>query len=92
MRIPLVDDEEKVNRFIVRELKAEAYAVDPVPNGKAAQDYLASYAFDTIILALPGISGTDLLQHLRKKIDETYDEKLIRTVRVVGYSIGLSGT
>jgi DNA-binding response OmpR family regulator len=68
MRILLVEDEEKVSRFIVRGLKDEGYAVDPVPDGKAAQDYLASYAYDSVILDLnlPGISGSDLLQQLRK--------------------------
>jgi two-component system copper resistance phosphate regulon response regulator CusR len=31
------------------------------------------------------------IRQLRKKVDETHDQKLIRTVRGVGYSIGLSG-
>lgn len=41
MRILLVEDEEKVSRFIVRGLKAEGHAVDAVVEGKAGQDYLA---------------------------------------------------
>ncbi len=44
------------------------YAVDAVPDAKAAQEYLVSYKYDLIILDLnlPGMSGTDLLTHLRK--------------------------
>jgi len=69
MRILLVEDEEKVSRFIVRGLKAESYAVDAVSDGKTGQEFLASYAYDLVILDLnlPGLSGTDLLQLIRKK-------------------------
>jgi two-component system alkaline phosphatase synthesis response regulator PhoP len=31
------------------------------------------------------------IRQLRKKIDEAHEQKLIRTVRGVGYSIGLNG-
>jgi len=69
MRILLVEDEEKVSRFIVRGLKAESYAVDAVSDGKTGQEFLASYSYDLVILDLnlPGLSGTDLLQLIRKK-------------------------
>jgi DNA-binding response OmpR family regulator len=68
MRILLVEDEEKVRRFIVRGLKAEMYAVDAVADARTGQDYLVSYKYDLIILDLnlPGMSGTDLLAHIRK--------------------------
>ncbi len=68
MRILLVEDEEKVRRFIVRGLKAERYAVDEVPDAQTGQDYLVSYQYDLIILDLnlPGMSGTDFLMRLRK--------------------------
>jgi two-component system copper resistance phosphate regulon response regulator CusR len=69
MRILLVEDEEKVRRFIVRGLKAEGYAIDDVCDGKEGQEYLSAYSYDLVILDLnlPGLSGTDLLQHLRKE-------------------------
>jgi DNA-binding response OmpR family regulator len=69
MRILLVEDEEKVRRFMVRGLKEEAYAVDAVANAEAAQDFFSIYSYDLIILDLnlPGLSGTDLLRQIRKK-------------------------
>jgi DNA-binding response OmpR family regulator len=69
MRILLVEDEEKVSRFIVRGLKAEKYAIDAVPDAPTAQEYLSSYEYDAAILDLnlPGISGSDLLQSIRRK-------------------------
>lgn len=81
MRILLVEDEEKVSRFVVRGLKAEGYAVDAVPDGRAGQSYLASYSYDLVILDLnlPGLSGTDLLQHIRRK--NTHVPVLILTAR-----------
>ena len=81
MRILLVEDEEKVSRFIIRGLKAEGYAVDAVSEGKTAQEFLACYSYDSIILDLnlPGLSGTDLLQRIRK--ENTNVPVLILTAR-----------
>ena len=69
MRMLLVEDEEKVSRFLVRGLKAEGYAVDCVSKGDEAKLYLSSYAYDLIILDLnlPVVSGTEVLQALRRK-------------------------
>jgi two-component system copper resistance phosphate regulon response regulator CusR len=69
MRILLVEDEEKVSRFIGRGLKAESYAVDMAADGKSGQEFFSSYSYDAIILDLnlPGLSGTELLRHIRAK-------------------------
>jgi two-component system copper resistance phosphate regulon response regulator CusR len=68
MRILLVEDEEKVARFVARGLKAERYAVDIAPDGPSGLDYIRACAYDLIILDLnlPGIPGTELLGHVRK--------------------------
>src|ERR1700761_2832738 len=68
MRMLLVEDEEKVARFITRGLKAERYAVDTAPDGNSGLDHVRAYSYDLIILDLnlPGMSGTDLLRHIRK--------------------------
>lgn len=68
MRLLLVEDEEKVARFVARGLKAERYAVDVAANGNIGLDHVRAYDYDLIILDLnlPGMSGTDLLKHIRK--------------------------
>jgi heavy metal response regulator len=69
MRILLVEDEIKVRRFIERGLKAEGYAVDAAADGSAGLENLFSWTYDLVVLDinLPGLSGTDLLQRLRKE-------------------------
>jgi two-component system copper resistance phosphate regulon response regulator CusR len=68
MRVLLVEDEEKVTRFVARGLKAERYAVDVALDGRSGLDHVIAYSYDLIILDLnlPVISGTDLLKHIRK--------------------------
>lgn len=69
MRILLVEDEAKVSRFIVKGLQAERYAVDAAPDAKAGHKFFSSYSYDLILLDLnlPGSSGTQLLEEIRKK-------------------------
>ncbi|MBX3295851.1 MAG: response regulator transcription factor [Acidobacteria bacterium] len=68
MRILLVEDEEKVSRFIVRGLEAERFAVDAVADGTTGLDFASAYDYDLIILdiLLPGITGTEVLRGLRR--------------------------
>ena len=64
----MVEDEEKVSRFVARGLKAERYAVDIAIDGNSGLDHVRAYSYDLIILDLnlPGIPGTELLKHIRK--------------------------
>lgn len=68
MRVLLVEDEEKVARFVARGLKAERYAVDVAADGNSGLDHVRAYTYDLIILDLnlPGMPGTELLKHIRK--------------------------
>ena len=68
MRILLVEDEEKVSRFIVRGLTAEGFAVDSAPDGQTGLDLATTYDYDLIVLdlMLPEISGTEVLQRVRR--------------------------
>ena len=72
MRILLVEDEEKVSRFIVRGLAAERFAVDVAPTGTRGLELATVYHYDLIILdlLLPGMSGTEVLRQLRKMNSE----------------------
>src|SRR5882672_4187655 len=69
MRILLVEDESKVARFIARGLSADCFAVDTVADGNSGLDLATAYQYDLIILdlMLPGMSGTEILRHLRGK-------------------------
>ena len=68
MRILLVEDEEKVSRFITRGLTAERFAVDAAHDGVSGLELATSYHYDLIILdlLLPGMSGTEVLRQLRR--------------------------
>ncbi len=69
MRILLVEDEEKVSRFIVRGLTAESFAVDTASDGLTGLELATTYDYDLVILdlMLPGLSGTGLLRRIRQK-------------------------
>jgi two-component system copper resistance phosphate regulon response regulator CusR len=69
MRILLVEDEEKVARFVARGLRAEGFAVDEATDGKQGLDLAQSYHYDLIILdiMLPGMSGTEILKRVRER-------------------------
>jgi two-component system copper resistance phosphate regulon response regulator CusR len=68
MRILLVEDEEKVSRFIARGLLAERFAVDTAKDGHSGLQQATDVGYDLIILdlMLPGISGTDILRRVRQ--------------------------
>lgn len=72
MRLLLIEDEEKVSRFVTRGLEAERYAVDVAADGRRAVDLAAAYQYDLIILdlMLPGLSGTDVLRLIRARNEQ----------------------
>jgi two-component system copper resistance phosphate regulon response regulator CusR len=63
----LVEDEEKVARFVRRGLEAERYAVDVAADGRRAVELATTYQYDLVILdlMLPGLSGTEALRRIR---------------------------
>lgn len=69
MRIQLVEDEKKVASIIERGLKAERYAIDVYHDGQTAWEAADTYNYDLIILdlMLPGLSGTEVLERIRRK-------------------------
>jgi len=68
MRILVIEDEEKVSRFLTRGLTAERLAVDTAHDGKSGWELAQTYQYDLVILdlMLPGITGGELLRRIRK--------------------------
>jgi two-component system, OmpR family, copper resistance phosphate regulon response regulator CusR len=69
MRLLLIEDEEKVSRFIVKGLMAERFAVDVAAEGARGLELAQTYSYDLIILdlMLPGLSGTEALRLIRQQ-------------------------
>src|SRR5437899_9456867 len=68
MRILVVEDEEKVLRFVSRGLSAERFAVDTARDGKSGLELAQNYQYDLLILdlMLPGLTGAEVLRRIRK--------------------------
>ncbi len=68
MRVLLIEDEEKVSRFIVRGLVEERFAVDTAHDGDSGLALATAGPYDLIILdlLLPGLSGTEILRRVRR--------------------------
>ena len=69
MRLLLIEDERKVADFVARGLRAERFAVDLAADGSEALQMLAACDYDLVILdlMLPGLSGTEVLNRLRRE-------------------------
>jgi len=67
MSLLLVEDDERVRRFVVRGLEAEGYSVSIACDGPQGFALAKIEPFEVVILdvMLPGYSGKDLCQRLR---------------------------
>jgi DNA-binding response OmpR family regulator len=68
MRLLVVEDEEKVVRFVTLGLKAEGFAVDDTRDGRTGLEMALATPYDLLIvdLMLPQLSGTELISRLRR--------------------------
>jgi DNA-binding response OmpR family regulator len=71
-RILLIDDEQRVLRFVSRGLRAEGYVVDSADNGTDGLRMSLTGAYDLIILDLlmPGLDGPTVLRRIVRKLPE----------------------
>jgi two-component system OmpR family response regulator len=69
MRILVVEDDSVLAAALTRALNLSAYAVDLVADGEAANDALATTAYDLVVLdiALPKVDGLAVLRRLRDR-------------------------
>jgi two-component system copper resistance phosphate regulon response regulator CusR len=69
MRILLVEDEQKVARFVMLGLKAERFAIDYAQDGRTGLELATTNPYDLLIvdLMLPQVSGTDLIRRVRRE-------------------------
>src|SRR5439155_4973597 len=65
-RMLIIDDEDRICRFIGRALRAAGYEVDSATSGPAALGLAAAHDYDLVVLdlMLPGMSGTEVLRRL----------------------------
>ena len=69
--ILLVEDEEKLARFVELELMHEGYSVEKSGNGREALEMALRNSYDLILLdiMLPGLNGLEVLRRLLKEKD-----------------------
>jgi len=67
-RILFIDDESGSRESLTLLLKREGYEVDAVAAGEEALELLTGQSYDVIItdLFLPGVSGIDILKHVKE--------------------------
>lgn len=67
-RILIVEDEEKIARFVTLELEHEGYQVEHAADGRTAVDLTLERDYDLILLdvLLPQLNGMEVLRRVRK--------------------------
>ena len=68
-KILIVEDEEKLARFIELELTHEGYEVNKAADGRTALDMALDEEYDLILLdiMLPGLNGLEVLRRLHNE-------------------------
>ena len=71
VKILIIEDEEKIARFIELELKHEGYEVIKANNGRTGLEFAEKGVADLVILdvMLPEINGLEVLRRIRKESD-----------------------
>lgn len=69
MRVLVVEDELRMAALLKRGLTEEGYAVDVADTGTDALWYATEFSYDAVLLdvMLPGMSGVEVCQQLRKR-------------------------
>ena len=72
-KILIIEDEEKIARFVELELKHEGYDADKANDGRTGLEMAETGEYDLIVLdiMLPQLSGIEVLRRLRKSANES---------------------
>lgn len=70
-KILIVEDEEKIARFVELELRHEGYEVEKAADGRKGLELAENGGYDLILLdiMLPGLNGIEILRRVRKNSD-----------------------
>ncbi|KFF13894.1 response regulator transcription factor [Chryseobacterium soli] len=73
MNILLVEDDERISKFLVKGLGEAGYQMVLADSGEKARDFINAYDFDIILMdiMLPGMDGMQLTQLIRFKKNYT---------------------
>ena len=90
-RILIVEDEEKIARFVTLELEHEGYQVEHAADGRTAVDLALERDYDLILLdvLLPQLNGMEVLRRIRRELHVALDPDR-REVTVGGSPIVLT--
>lgn len=71
-RLLVVDDDPAIRRGLRRALGLSGFAVEVADSGEAALGLLAASGIDAVVLdvSMPGVSGVDVVQRLRRRGDD----------------------
>ncbi|NLT63866.1 MAG: response regulator transcription factor [Clostridiales bacterium] len=70
-KVLIIEDEEKISRFLELELTHEGYEVKKSADGREGLDLALAGGFDIVLLdiMLPGLNGLEVIRRLRKVSD-----------------------
>ena len=70
-KILIIEDEEKIERFVELELSHEGYETDKATNGREGLEKIESGGYDLVILdiMLPELNGIEVLRRARRTTD-----------------------
>lgn len=73
MKLLLIEDNPTLSHWLAKTLEQDAFALDAVQDGDAADQLLRTNRYDVVLLDLnlPKLSGKNVLRRMRQRGDET---------------------